>query len=167
MARTVTWVEPVFYIAYDNLTGEIVSIGDPKKGYPSFETTFNIVEKFLNGIASINDYKVFKEDAGLVIRKTANPHVVFKSFPVAIKDSDYPKVVITRSISKQLWYVETNTADPVFVFVCLGNDKRNYIRTLAITKNSEHPFMYDTEGLEVSLYVAEKNSEIKYQDESN
>lgn len=162
---TVTWQEPKFFVSYDNQTGAIKGIGQPAEGLPSFEVPFEIVEKFLSGSAFIQDYAVLKDGDQLTIRKTDKHNLVFKSYPVQVTDSDYPKARITRSIKNKTWVVELLTTDPIFVFVCEASSKSNYIRTLSITQSGEYTFIYDSEQLAVSLYANEKNSEIKYQDE--
>lgn len=162
---TLTWETPRFFISYDNQTGRIMAIGEAKEGMPSFEVEFKDVEMFLTGKEVTHNYAVCKDGDKMTVTKTANPHLVCKSYPVPLVDSYFPKAKITRNVSKKVWIIEKISNDPIFVFVCNYGSKRNYIRTLRITETGEYPFVYESESQDISLYVKENNSEIKYCDE--
>jgi hypothetical protein len=163
---TITWQEPVFYISYDNVTGEILCVGMPLTGYPSFQISVEQAVKFTSGELSTSDYRVIKESQQYQIVKNSNNATVNKTYPIKVKNDSFPKITVIRNCQLGVWKISKIITDAVFIFVCEKKSQRHYIRTLNILGPAvEIPMVYASEKDPVDLYVQEQYSTIEFKDE--
>lgn len=163
---TVTWIDPEYYINYDNNTGAIISVGLSSTEYSNIKVETEFAVKFILGEHRSQDYKVIKTGNVYSVEKTIEEQVVNASYLVKAVIDDIPSVTIIRNNKQQFWKVIKLVDEPVFIFVTKTGNYQQYIRTLSITDPShKFAFEYDSESKDVEFYTRVQHSKIKFIDE--
>lgn len=162
---TVTWIDPEYYISYNNETGEILSIGSPDLHYQILKIEKKLAVEFIDGNLDKLKYRVVQQGDQVVVKKTETSSLVFKTYPILIKETYFPLAKIIRNKNVKQWVIEKSIKDPIFFFVFEKNTD-NYIRTLSVVdKNTVVNFIFDSECCDVDIKVNEKYKEINFKDE--